>query len=257
MNYSALIVDDEENTRLYLGELLKRYFPHIQYDYAPNAMEAFACMNKQTYDLLFLDIVMPDIDGITFFEILKKSGSAPFVCIISAHPDFEYARHAMQLGAFDYLLKPISRSSLQKSMERFEAGHQHAKQDATPKKEPANRQDETTQINLPYIGGCRLVCVRDIIIVEFVERNKVNIFLADGEHINYVHLSLKRIEELLPDYFVKVNRRSLINQKAIHSFNPKQRTVLLKSENAEYEWLCSRTAIKRLRLSGRGAWPND
>ncbi len=102
---SILIVDDEPNLRRSLSMILQR--EGCQVTTAGNAAEAMRFMEAGIFQLVFLDIKMPDMDGITLLgEVRSKFPDMP-IFILTAHATLETAMRAVRLGANDYLLKPI------------------------------------------------------------------------------------------------------------------------------------------------------
>jgi len=100
-----LIIDDEAAIRASLGKIL-RYEDHLVDD-APDGQSGLIMLDKERYDLIFLDIKMPGIDGLeTLTEIRKRKIKTPVV-IISGHGDVQTAVEATKLGAFDFLEKPL------------------------------------------------------------------------------------------------------------------------------------------------------
>jgi two-component system response regulator YesN len=77
---------------------------------AADGEEAFGLIRERKPDAVLADIRMPRLDGIGLLERIAKafpSDERPFVVLITGHSEFEYARRALRLGAFDYLLKPL------------------------------------------------------------------------------------------------------------------------------------------------------
>jgi DNA-binding LytR/AlgR family response regulator len=105
--FNCLIVDDEPIAR----EIIQTYCSHFQYlevlASCGNALEAKTVLQRQKVDILFLDINMPVMDGISFLKTLK---SQPQVIFTTAYK--EYAIDAFDLSACDYLLKPFSSTVL-------------------------------------------------------------------------------------------------------------------------------------------------
>jgi len=103
MKYFCLIIDDEPLAR----QGLEKYAKEIEFlnieGICKNAMQANTILQKQTIDLLFLDIEMPLLSGIDF---LKTTANAPAVIFTTAYP--QYALDGYQFDVIDYLLKPIS-----------------------------------------------------------------------------------------------------------------------------------------------------
>ena len=100
-----LIVDDEMRIR----ELIKKYakFEGYEVDEAADGMEALEKCRSNDYDLVILDIMMPELDGFSVCRELRKNRPVP-VIILSARGE-EYDRiHGFELGIDDYVVKPFS-----------------------------------------------------------------------------------------------------------------------------------------------------
>lgn len=111
--YRVLLVDDDRFARFDL----KRFRQWEQYGFyiAGEAEDGYAALKKiqeETFDLAFVDIKMPRIDGLGFLSALKEKKEKLCVIIVSGYSDFEYARKGFKLGAFDYLIKPVEHRSL-------------------------------------------------------------------------------------------------------------------------------------------------
>lgn len=102
-----LIIDDERGIRNTLKEILADEGHEV--DVAENGKQGFDMAQAKSYDLIFSDIKMPEMDGIEFLTALKSGddpSDAPIV-MISGHGDVETAVQALKLGAYDFLLKPL------------------------------------------------------------------------------------------------------------------------------------------------------
>lgn len=105
-----LVVDDERSIRNTLKEILE--FEKYQVEVASTAIEALQLIEKNTYDLIFSDIKMPQLDGIEFLERIKKAGNETPMIMISGHGNIETAVDCIKKGAYDYLEKPIDLNRL-------------------------------------------------------------------------------------------------------------------------------------------------
>ncbi|MEK6193914.1 MAG: sigma-54 dependent transcriptional regulator, partial [Deltaproteobacteria bacterium] len=103
---SILIVDDEPSIRNSLGGLLSD--EGFEVLTAANGYEALKAMDKDSPDLVLLDIWMPGIDGIETLKEIKKSNPYIQVIIITGHGTVDTAVKATKLGAFDLIQKPLS-----------------------------------------------------------------------------------------------------------------------------------------------------
>jgi two-component system response regulator AtoC len=113
-----LIVDDEENMRHMISELLKREGYRV--DTAGNGQEALDKMEVREYELVLCDVRMPQMDGLTFLKhvIEKEVGTA--VVMMSAYSTVDVAVEAMQLGAVDYISKPFNADEILLKLKRHD-----------------------------------------------------------------------------------------------------------------------------------------
>ena len=112
----ALIVDDEIYARQELETLLKETGEFTIAGKCANAFEAMQAINREKPDVLFLDVQMPVING---FELLSMIDEAamPRVVFVTAYD--EYALKAFEENALDYLLKPVEKGRLAKTVEKL------------------------------------------------------------------------------------------------------------------------------------------
>jgi len=101
---SVLIVDDEVGARESLKMILKNDYEVFL---ARDAEEAFAQIKAHSPDVILLDIILPDLDGIKVLEKLKKNDPDVIVIMITATKTVKTAVEAMKLGAYDYVTKPF------------------------------------------------------------------------------------------------------------------------------------------------------
>src|SRR4030066_811679 len=104
-NHSILIIDDEPYLMRSLGVILQRAGYNITT--ASNAAEAIQLLQAGAYDLAFLDIKLPDQNGIQLLPQIKALYPDMPILILTAHATLDTAILAVRLGARDYLLKPI------------------------------------------------------------------------------------------------------------------------------------------------------
>ncbi|HEX13002.1 MAG: sigma-54-dependent transcriptional regulator [Desulfurella sp.] len=108
----VLIVDDDEQLRIALFSTLK----HLGHEciLAQNAKEALNILRKESFDLILSDLKMPKVDGIDLLKQIKQNNiNTPFV-IMTAFGTIETAVLAIKLGAFDFIVKPFSRETIEK-----------------------------------------------------------------------------------------------------------------------------------------------
>ncbi len=123
--FQCLIVDDEPVAREILESHLKKISAANIVASCKNAMEAFTFMNSQKIDLIFLDINMPEISGLSFAKSINKN-----IKIIFTTAYREYAVDGFDLQAVDYLLKPISFERLLQAINKYLDENIHVNIDA-------------------------------------------------------------------------------------------------------------------------------
>jgi DNA-binding response OmpR family regulator len=99
-----LVAEDEENTRR--ATLRSLQLAGYYVEGAVNGSEAITKLNESDFDLLLLDIRMPDMDGIEVMNRLEKTGRSIPIIILTAYATLESAISAVKAGAVDYLIKP-------------------------------------------------------------------------------------------------------------------------------------------------------
>jgi DNA-binding NtrC family response regulator len=115
-----LIVDDEENTRLGLSKLLGQ--EGFVVDMAANGTEALEQLRRQRVDLVITDINMPDMNGIGFLREVSRRYPSTSVIMITAYGGVESYLEAMNLGALEYLHKPVRLDELRSVMKKVFTG---------------------------------------------------------------------------------------------------------------------------------------
>lgn len=114
---NILVVDDELGIRDLLSEILNDEGHSV--DLAENATQARMARQAGTYDLVLLDIWMPDTDGVSLLKEWAMSGALTMpVIMMSGHATIETAVEATRIGAFSFLEKPITLQKLLKAVEQ-------------------------------------------------------------------------------------------------------------------------------------------
>ena len=112
-----LIVDDEENTRIGLTKLLTQ--EGFEVDSAANGTDALALMSQRKVSLVISDINMPEMNGLNFLRELSRKYPSTNVIMITAYGGVESYLEAMNLGAFEYLHKPVRLDELKSVMKKI------------------------------------------------------------------------------------------------------------------------------------------
>lgn len=118
-NVRALVVDDYDNMRKKLTTVLEKL--GISITEAANGVEGMEILRNQKFDILFTDIVMPEMDGFELCEEIRKQPELRGLPIVvtSTHCDSNYIIKALRYGADDYISKPIEVDLVEKVITRI------------------------------------------------------------------------------------------------------------------------------------------
>lgn len=107
--YKILVVDDEMNIR----ELIKKYanFEGHEVDEASDGLEAIAKVKNNNYDIIIMDVMMPELDGFTAVKEIRKIKQVPIVMLSARGEEYDKL-HGFDLGVDDYVIKPFSPKEL-------------------------------------------------------------------------------------------------------------------------------------------------
>ena len=198
MKINALIVDDEPLAQ----NVIKQYankLPDLDIIGSCNdAICAHSFLQENSVDLLFLDINMPKLSGISFLKNLKNP---PVVIFTTAYS--EYALEGFELNALDYLKKPFS-------FERFCKAYYRAEELIKLKQSSSSKSDKKTENFLFIKSDKKTIKVKfsDIIYIEGLG-DYIKIHLADKKLVT--NLSMKKIFSLLPEnQFYRIHKSYII-----------------------------------------------
>lgn len=214
MNISCYIVDDEFHSI----EMLKEHIlqtPGLELmGYAENPLIAINEIQLLRPDLIFLDIGMPEMSGLTLADMFSFTSTIVFTTSYS-----NYAVDAFEKQVFDYLLKPIT-------YERFSKCMFNVRKDFQLKSQPEKGDPGFFYIKTNIKGKLIKIDLAEILFVEAAE-NYVLIYSPSGKQIAY--LTISEIAEYLPkSEFSRVHKSFIIHHAAINSLEPGQ--VKLKSD---------------------------
>ena len=110
---NILIVDDADVVRL--SHLRSLVGASYKAEAANSGPEALQLMEQHPFDLVFLDLRMPEMDGISVLRKIKRQWPECEVIIITGYPTIETAKEAVRLGAYHYLVKPVAPNDIVKA----------------------------------------------------------------------------------------------------------------------------------------------
>jgi DNA-binding NtrC family response regulator len=154
MNSHILIVDDEPNVRLTYRAALET--EGLEVREASNGRTALREMNEREFDLVILDMRMPEVGGLELLERMRAERIQTPVVIITAYGDIPHAVRAMKLGAIDFLEKPLTPEALRSIVREILSRHAKPLPHLAPEESFENHvQTAKRFINLREFAGAR------------------------------------------------------------------------------------------------------
>lgn len=212
---TVLAVDDEAPALDELAYLLGRHPDVGQVYRAGDATSALRELNGRNIDAIFLDINMPGLSGIELAGVLANFSNRPAVVFVTAHDDKAVA--AFDVGAIDYLLKPIREDRLDEAVRRVAA--------ARPG-QPDNGDDDSDVIPAE-LGGVTHLVPRDSIGWVEAEGDYARLHSASGSHL--VRIPLSTLETRWREKgFQRVHRSYLVAMRLIIGLRTSDGAVLVR-----------------------------
>ncbi len=216
----ALVVDDEIHAREELQALLQETGEIAVVGSCANAVEAIRVVQRERPEVLFLDIQMPVLSGFELLGMIDPE-CMPKVVFVTAFDD--YAVRAFEEKALDYLLKPVARERLRKTLDKLQA--------ELPKESPA-LLDLPPIKRIPCLRGNRIKLV-DVAETELVRSDVSGVHVLTARDEFFTELTLKVLAAR--SELVKCHKQFLINPGQVDEI------VLLENGLAEIRTCSGRT----------------
>ncbi|MBZ4682854.1 MAG: two-component system, LytTR family, response regulator [Fusobacteriaceae bacterium] len=235
---NCIIVDDEFPSREELKYFIKEFSKIEILDEFENPLEVIKFLKDYKSDIVFLDINMPGIDGMSLAEIIKGLYEDVKIVFITAYA--EYAVDAFKVKADDYILKPYSEETIIKCLMKL-----------TNKEEEAQKKEYKNRSIDGLVGWFRekmyVIDYDEILFIEACEREckihtKYNVYIAKSK--------ISDLEEKLPlNKFFRTHRSYIVNLEKIEEIIPWfNNTYSLKIKDSDKEILVSRNNIKEFKI---------
>jgi two-component system, LytTR family, response regulator len=232
----VLIADDELMARRRLARLLASIAGVELVAECADGQEVLARLEETQADVLLLDIEMPGLTGLDAAGLVGAGAGRPRVIFTTAHP--EHAVDAFDVGAVDYVLKPVEASRLARALERARVAP------------PAGRADQplpVARLALEVKGEVRLVDPAEITHA-VLEGALVAVHLAGEDREILTDLSLQEIERRVPaGTLERVHRQALLNLAHVRSLRPLESGGFVARTASGKDVPVSRQAARELR----------
>jgi DNA-binding LytR/AlgR family response regulator len=208
---TILAVDDEHTQLEDLARLLRSFSGVHEVECAFGGHDALLKASSQAYDAIFLDVRMPDLDGLELGRVLRRFAAPPQLVFVSAHDTA--AVDAFELRAVDYLRKPVSRRRLEEALDRVvaavEAAEDPAERNGRRPRSLSAAESEMIAVSGARAGSTRLINRGSILYVQS-HGDFVRIINEDGRYL--LRTTLNEIEHRWEQFdFVRVHRQYLAN----------------------------------------------
>jgi DNA-binding LytR/AlgR family response regulator len=221
----TLIVDDEPPARERLRRLLAGLEGVELIGEAEDGIQAVELIEQENPDLVLLDIQMPGLDG---FGVIEALEDPPPIIFVTAYD--EYAIHAFEVNALDYLLKPFSRERLEKAVHRAqEAQVEEQGLGVSPAERFATRLDpllESLAAQGRYLTRLAArdrdrIRVLDVDEVDWIGVEEEQVFVHVGDDAYLVRRTLAELEARLdPTHFFRAHRSAIVNLDRVKEVIP-------------------------------------
>ena len=197
----CLIVDDEPLASKVIATYVQPIHNLELVKICHNPIEAFNLLNTEKIDLIFLDINMPEINGMDF---LRSLNNPPMVIITTAYR--EYAVESFELDVVDYLVKPIPLQRFMKSLDKVRRKLQNQE----------GREDAHNDDKFIFLKVDKKMIRVNLDEIYFIESLKdyIRVNTVNGAYIT--HQTLTGITDILPDAdFLRIHRSYTVNLKSV------------------------------------------
>lgn len=208
MTLNCIAVDDEPLALSHVCRFIEQTpFLKLAGRYA-SAVEALNAIHSQKIDLVYLDIQMPDLNGIELARVIGKSPDTPRIIFTTAFA--QYSLEGYKVDALDYLLKPFNYEEFLRTATKAHAYYELINRSAThpPIAKPENADDQYLFLKVEYQWV--RIALDEILYIEAL-KDYVKVHLKNTEKGMLSLISLKDLEEKLPaKNFMRVHRSFII-----------------------------------------------
>lgn len=204
-----LAVDDEPLALDDLAQLLRNHRDVADVVTAGSGSAALHVLSREEIDAVFVDVRMPDLDGVELARVVRRFGAPPILVFVSA--DESAAVEAFELRVADYLMKPVTRQRLAQALERvaLNASIESSRSGASGDAAEIDFDSEVIAVDMPRGDGVRLLPRSSILYVQ-AYGDYQRVFSTEGRFL--LRGRLAKLERSWAAHdFVRVHRQFVVN----------------------------------------------
>ncbi|MCM3694346.1 response regulator [Neobacillus niacini] len=223
--YKVLIADDEKNIRLGVQAMIRRKYPDFETLLASDGQDALERILEYKPDIVITDIKMPGLDGIQLIKELQQKEIQTSLVILSGYDDFTYAKEAIKHRVKDYLLKPVNRMELYKTLNMIIEELENSQ------KMTYQHMDEYRASQLNYI--LLNPNIQKEVVEELYKKMKIESY-PDGYHVGIIE-SDGEVEGI--DFLAKINQLIHSSKDCIPFLDKDGRVTIISADIVTFSLL--------------------
>lgn len=228
------IIDDERPARRELSYQILEAFPAAEIKEADSGTTALELLGQNTFDIIFIDINLNDMEGTTLAMAAKRMLPSAFIIFATAYS--EYAAKAFEIGVADYILKPFDPERIKTVIEKCNINKEYLPPNPAPDRLPVSSNRKITFVKIPeivYIETAGRSCIIHTLTDDYTE----NLLLGEYE------------KRLMSHGFYRIHKSYLVNLSYIKELFPwEHNSLALRMERFEGQILpVGREKVKNFR----------
>lgn len=228
---NCIIVEDEYPAREELKYFINKFSDISIVDEFDNSLDALDFLKSNFVDVIFLDINMPGVDGMSMAKITKKLRNSPKFVFITAYP--EYAVDAFEIEAFDYILKPYSEERIISTLKKLER----------------NSEDEERSNGKVALKDGGKIVLKNKNDIYFCKANGKDTLVYTKDQVYKINIGISEYLKILNDSnFIRTHKSYIVNINKIKEIIPWfNNTYNIKFEDIKEEAYVSKNFIKNFK----------
>lgn len=237
----AIIVDDDNSARSILQKFLELDDRVVLLGSVSNTSDAMEIFERLSPDVVFLDINMPEEDGLQFARKLRDKEIEVSIIFTTAYKN--YAMEAFSIRPIDYLVKPFGLDQVLNVL--FKVEKHLDEKEAEQKNDKLWGNKIANVIKFKTKNGYSFVNLTEIIYIKVIGAN-TELVLCKGEKIRVLSILKDIYEEIKNDDFLRINRSVVINLKFVERIERKTKNCILVCNNKKMEFPITNSVFKHL-----------